>query len=194
MLRTHKEGKVPGGCGGWGLGSRNRRGPGVPPPLVSEGREPHLGAQPASWAQVGGANTLYSSHAPPGWPLLPVYPDLPGLPPMPPGPTWPEWGFGGGYLLGSSAGSPAQVGETITLCSSPTLLRESLTPASPELPCLTGADPVWPPLSSPPVPLRLTSSLWGSSHLLGHQSPPAAAGRCPSCGETLTSCFPTLPS
>ena len=31
MLRTHRAGKGPRGCGGWGLGSRNRRGPGVPP-------------------------------------------------------------------------------------------------------------------------------------------------------------------
>ena len=31
MLRTHRAGKGSGGCGGRGLGSRNRRGPGVPP-------------------------------------------------------------------------------------------------------------------------------------------------------------------
>ena len=31
MLRTHRSGKGPGHCRGWGLGSRNRRGPGVPP-------------------------------------------------------------------------------------------------------------------------------------------------------------------
>ena len=31
MLRTHRAGKGPGGSGGWGLGSRNRRGPGMSP-------------------------------------------------------------------------------------------------------------------------------------------------------------------
>ena len=31
MLRTHRPGKGPGGCGGWGLGSKNGRGPGAPP-------------------------------------------------------------------------------------------------------------------------------------------------------------------
>ena len=40
--------KRPWGCG---LGSRNRRGPVVPPTPVSEGREPHLGAQQASWVE-----------------------------------------------------------------------------------------------------------------------------------------------
>ena len=29
MLRTYRAGKGPGGYGGWGLGSRNRRGPGM---------------------------------------------------------------------------------------------------------------------------------------------------------------------
>ena len=38
--------------------------------------------------------------------------------------------------------------------------------------------------SSPLVPLHPTGSLWGSSHLLGGQSSPPAAGRHPSCGET----------
>ena len=47
--------------------------------------------------------------------------------------------------------------------------------------------------TSPPhsVPLCPTSSLWGSSNLLGHQSPQPAASRLPSCGETLTLCLPT---
>ena len=30
MFKTHRAGKGPGGCGGWGLGSRNRRVPDVP--------------------------------------------------------------------------------------------------------------------------------------------------------------------
>ena len=64
MLRTHRPGKVPGGVGG---GLRFKRTEGAQtclPPLVSEGRGPHLGAQQASWAQVGGVNTLHSCLAP----------------------------------------------------------------------------------------------------------------------------------
>ena len=57
---------------------------------------------------------------------------------------------GGGYRPGSSAGSPARVGQAIALCSSPSLPRESLPPASPDLPGLRGAGPVWPPLLLPP--------------------------------------------
>ena len=64
-----------------------------PPPLVSEGWGPHLGAQQAPCARVGGANALGSS---------------------------------------------------------PALLRGPLLPASPDLPSLRGADPVWPPLLLPP--------------------------------------------
>ena len=64
----------------------------------------------------------------------------PGLPPMPPRPTRPGRGFGGGKQLGSSVGSPARVGQVIALCSSPALPRESLPPASPDLPGLRGAD------------------------------------------------------
>ena len=41
---------------------------------------------------------------------------------------------------------------------------------------------------------QAASSLWGSSCLLGCQSPPPAAGRGPSCGQTLTLHIPTLPS
>ena len=132
-----------------------------------------LGAQQAPWAQVGQAIALRSSPASPGWLFLPATPDLTILRSMPPGPTWPGWGFGGGgYWLGSLAGSPARVGQVIALRSSPTLPRESLPPASPDLPGLRGADPVWPPLLLPhSVPLHATSSLWGSSCLLGHQSP-----------------------
>ena len=31
ILRTQRAGKDPRGCGEWGLGSSNRKGPGVPP-------------------------------------------------------------------------------------------------------------------------------------------------------------------
>ena len=47
------------------------------------------------------------------------------------------------------------------------------------------------PLSTP---LCHTGSLGGSSCLLGHQVPPPAASRCPSCGETLTRHLSTPPS
>ena len=96
MLRTHKAGKDPWGCVGWGLVSRNRRGPAMHPRLVSEGRGPHLGAQQPSWARVGRANSLLSSTAALVWglggSLPPASLDLPSLPPMPLGTTW----FGGG--------------------------------------------------------------------------------------------------
>ena len=136
MLRTHRTGKGPGGCGGWGLGSRKRRGPGVPSPLVSEGRGPHPGAQQAPRVWVGGAFALHSSAVPPREPLPPASPVLPGHPPMPPGPTQPGWGSGGWYQLGSSAGSPVRVGQAIALCSSPTLPGESLPESPSHLPLL----------------------------------------------------------
>ena len=104
----------------------------------------------------------------------------------------------GGYWLGSSAGSPAQVGQVITLHSSPALPGESVPP-HPRLPLLISPASGAPILSglhssTPSVPLHPTSSLWGSSRLLGHQSPRPAASRHPSCGETLTPCLPTPPS
>ena len=48
--------------------------------------------------------------------------------------------------------------------------------------------------SSPLSPPRLTSSLGGSSCLLGLQGPPPAAGKCPSWEEMLTLHLPTPPS
>ena len=100
-----------------------------------------------------------------------------------------------GYWLGSSAGSPARVGQAIALRFSPALPGESLLPASPDLPGLRGNDPAWPPLLLPTsVPLRPTTSLCSSSRLLGHQRPRPVAGRSPSCGETLTRCLRTPPS
>ena len=56
----------------------------------------------------------------------------------------------GVWRPGNSAGSPAQVGQVIALCSSPALPGGSLLPASPDLPGLRGADLVWPPLLLPP--------------------------------------------
>ena len=143
-----------------------------PPPLVSEGRGPHLGTQQASWAQVGGANTLLSSPAPPAgvW-------ERPSLLPLLITPassyarrTHVAWmGFWSGEKqLGSSAGSPARVGQSIALCSSPALPGESFLPASPDLPGLKGADPVWPPLLLPPQPSYVLPVHSGVSCFLGH--------------------------
>ena len=140
MLKTYRAGKSPGGCGGWGLGSRNRRGPGVAPTPRLRGQGISLGS-PAGFVGSSG------------------------------------WGKHPPFLS----------------CSSH--LGWPLPPASPDLPSLRCTNPVWPPLLLPPsVPLRPTYSLWGSSHLLGCQSPPPAAGRCPSCGEMLTLHLPTPPS
>ena len=50
---------------------------------------------------------------------------------------------------GSSAGSPGQVGQAISLFTSPAPPRGPLPPTSPDLPSLRGADPVWPPLLLP---------------------------------------------
>ena len=118
----------------------------MPPIPGLRGREPHLGAQQASWARVGGANALLSCSSGLGGPLPPASPDLPGLPPMPPGPTRPGGDFGGqGTGLGTQqAPRPSGSGDgpfPLLSCSS----RESLPPASPDLPGLRGTDPVWPP-------------------------------------------------
>ena len=216
--QDHRAGKGPGGCEGWGLGSRNRRGPGVPstpglrgqgtspgspagflgsswrgkrPPLLScsswglggplspaspdllglppmppgpmcvggggggrgtlGGQGTSLGAQRTPRVHVGRAIALRSSPSPPRGPLPPASPDLPGLPPMPPR-THAAWMglWRAGDQPGSSAGSPAPVGQAIALRSSPTLPGEPLPPASPDLPCLRGASLVWPPLLLPP--------------------------------------------
>ena len=132
MLRTHRAGKGPGRCWGWGLGSRNRRGPGVPPTPASEGRGPHLGAQQAPWARVGRAMALRSSPAllgrtPPAclswsswpqgrWSCLASTSPTPSVPLRPTGSLW-----GSSRLLGGqSLPSPVAVrrpscGEMLTL-------------------------------------------------------------------------------
>ena len=129
----------PQGWGLWGVGLRltEQRGPGVPPHPGLRGQGCHLGAQQASWARVGGANTLCS------FPLLLEGPSRQPL-----------------------------------LISGPQGRRSCLASTSPP----------------PSVPRRPTSTLGGSSHLLGRQGPAPVAGSHPSCGETLTQCLPTLPS
>ena len=154
MLRTHRAGKGPGGCGGWGLGSRNRRGPGVPPTPGLRGK----GTSPGSPAGFLGSSgwgrrpPLLSCSSGLGGPLPSASPDLPDFPPMPPR-THAAWRglWRAGDQLGSSAGSPARVGRSITLRSSPLLLEgpSCLPLLISDLPGLRGADPVWPPLLLP---------------------------------------------
>ena len=150
MLRTHRAGKGPGGCGGWGLGSRNRRGPVVPPTPGLRGQG-HLTWEPSRLPGLKWVGLTPSS------PLL-LLPEGPSRLPLlisltsvlcPQDPRGLEGALGRGYQPGNSAGSPAQVGLAITLCSSATPPRRSLPPASPDLPSLRGANPVWPPLPLP---------------------------------------------
>ena len=144
MLRTHRVGKGPGGCGGWSLGSRNRRGPGVPPTLCLRGQGTSPGS-PAGFLTSSGWGKhppLLSCSSGLGGPLLPASPDLPGLPPMPPRPTQPGGVFGGlGSGLGAQQSPWAQVGRAIALCSSPPPPRWLLHPSSPDLPSLSPIPP-----------------------------------------------------
>ena len=153
MLRTHRAGKGPGDCGGWHLGSRNRRGPGMPPTPGLKGQETSPGSLAGFLGSSGQGKRppLLSCSSGLGGPLPPASPDLPSLPPMPTGHRWPGVGFGlqGSGLVGQHV-PWAPVGRAIALCSSPALPRESLPPASPDLPGLRGADLVWPPLLLPP--------------------------------------------
>ena len=154
MLRTHRAGRGAGGCAGWGLVSRNGRGPGVPPTPELRGRGPHLGAQQASWARVGGAVAILSSPAPPVWEgpsRLPLLISLASLL-CPQDPRGLEgWGAalegrGLAWELSSLPGLSGQGDRPLLLSrSSP----RPLPPASPDLPSLRGADPVWPPLLLP---------------------------------------------
>ena len=86
MLRTNRAGKGPGGCEGWGLGSRNTRGPGVPPTpgLRGQGTSPGSPAGFLGWSGWGKCPPLLSCSSGLGGPLPPASPDLPSLPPMSP--------------------------------------------------------------------------------------------------------------
>ena len=169
-----------------------------PQPLVSEGRGPHLGAQQASWAQVGWANALLSSTAPPVWglggTLPPASPDLPCLPPMPLGPTWHGGGFGlQGTGLGAQQAPQAPVGGAIALCSSPAPPGGPLPPATPDLPSL------------PPMPPGPTWPGWGPGVGGGNQLGSSAGSPAPVSqviafhsspappGESLPPASPDLP-
>ena len=194
MLRTHRAGKGPGGCGVWGLGSRNRRGPGVPPTpgLRGQGTSPRspagfLGSSgwgkcpPLLLLQSGRAPTASFSWSP--WPPSYALKNPRGLEGALEGRGSP-WELS--RLPGLSRGA-------VALCSSPALPGESFPPASPDLPGLRGTDPVWPPLLLPPQSPYILLVHFGVPPVSLGVSPPAA-GRRPSCGETLTLHLPTLPS
>ena len=153
MLRTHRAGKGPGGCGGRGLGSRNRRGPGVPPTPGLRGQGTSPGSPAAFLGSSGGRQTpssplllLQSGRAPPAYLSCPPQP-----------PSYARWTHAAwrglwraGHRPGSSAGSLARVGGAITLLSSSAPPGWLLPLASPDLPGLRGTEPVWPPLFLPP--------------------------------------------
>ena len=131
MLRTHRVGKGPGGCGGRGLGSRNRRGPGLPPTPGLRGQGTSHGS-PAGFLGLNGQGKLP--------PLLSSPSHLPLL--ISPasvlclqGPTQPGGGLGGqGTGLGTQQDPRARVCGAITFCSSPPPPGGPLPPASPILP------------------------------------------------------------
>ena len=195
MLRTHRSGKGPGGCGGWGLGSRNRRDPGVPPTpgLRGQGTSP---GRPAGFlgSSGQGSHPLLLSHS--SWMAPPACLSWSPWPPSyaPQDPRSLEGLWRAGDQPGSSAGSLSPSGRG----SRPPLLSRCSWRVPPA--CLSLSP--WPQRcrsclasTSPPrsVPLHPTGSLWSSSRLLGRQSPPPAASGHPSCVETLTLHLPTLP-
>ena len=94
MLRTHRAGIGPGGCGGMGLRPQSQR---VGDLTWEPSRLPGL-----KWAGQMPSSPLLLLWS--GGPLLPASPDLPDLPLMPPGPMWPggRGGLGGqGTCLGA---------------------------------------------------------------------------------------------
>ena len=122
-----------------------------PPPLVSEDRGPHLGAQQASWAQVDRVNAILFSLAPSVWegpsclPLLISPASL--LCPQNQCGRRGRGGLGGeGTRLRAQQAPRARVGGAIALCSSPAPPGWALPPASPDptgLPPMPPG-PVWP--------------------------------------------------
>ena len=105
--------KALGAVGGWGLGSRNRKGPDVPPTPGLRGQGTSSGS-PAGFLGLSGQGKcplLLSCSSGLGGPLPPASPDLPSLPPMPPR-TSVAWSglWRAGDQPGSSAGSPGPSG------------------------------------------------------------------------------------
>ena len=69
-----------------------------------------------------------------------------------------------------------------------------LPPASPDLPGLRGADPVWPPLLLPPQSPHVLLVHFGVRPVSLGVRVPRSGGRSPVCGEMLTPSLPTPPS
>ena len=87
--------------------------------------------------------------------------------------------------LGAQQAPQARVGQVITLRSSPALPRESLPPASPDLPSHRDTNLVWPPLLLPPqspyvLPVHSGVSPVSLGIRVPHQRPAdaLAVGRC----------------
>ena len=151
MLRTYRAGKGPWGCGGWGLGSTEQ----LPTPgLRGQGTSP---GSPAGFLGSSGWGKrppfLSCSSSPEGPSHLPLL-----FSPRPPSYAPRTNVAGGGWALEGRAPAwewaqqapRARVGRAITLRSSLAPPGRPRPPASPDLPSLRGADPVWPPLLLPP--------------------------------------------
>ena len=112
------------GLWGWGLGSRNRRGPGVTPTPGLRGQGTSLGS-PAGFLGSSGWGKrppLLSCSSGLGGLLPPASPDLLAslLGPQDQCSRWGKGGLGGqGTSLGTQQAPGAQVVRAITLCSSP---------------------------------------------------------------------------
>ena len=138
----------------------------MPPIPGLRGQGTHLGAQQASWARVGGANTFVSSPAPPVLEDPSRVPLLfsPGLLPMPPGPMRPAGGFGGqGTSLGTQQSPrPEWAGQM------PSAPLPFLWDGPPYLPLLIN------PVSGTPIlsGLHFSSPLSSPHILLVHLGPP----------------------
>ena len=187
MLKTHRAGKGPGGHGGGGAKAQGTEGARCAPHPWSQ----RAGTSPGNPAGSPGpsgrgkrppllscSSGLGSVRTPPA--CLSRFPRPPSYVPRT---LQPGWGFGrGGTGLGAQQAPQSQ------------WARRSLLPASPDLPSLRGADLVWPPLLLPPWSPYILQVHSGVPPIPLGVSPPPAAGRCPSCGETLTPRLLTPPS
>ena len=160
MLRTHRAGKGPGRCGGWGLGSTEQKGPRVPPACGLRGRGTPPGNAAgflgSSWGQ--GPNALHSSSCSSGLggplPLDLLVLSYALLPPMPPRPTWPRGDLWGHRTQPKSqAHSPGWLGRGNAGHAPPRSVPLRVPPGvgtpPPFQPPFRGAGPVRPPLFLP---------------------------------------------
>ena len=186
MRRSPRAGKGPGGWGGVELWLKEQKGHRCGPHPWSQ-RVGDITREPRSLWGLKWAGQMPST-------LLPLLPDGSTQVPLlispasllyAQDPCSLEGALEGRYQPGSSAGSPATVGQGITLCFSPTLPEGSLPPASPDLLGLRGADSDWPKLLLPPQSPHILPVHFGVPSIsLGvrvhHQWPTGAlvVGRC----------------